>query len=264
MLYNCVMVYEKIVKAKFLCRPNRFVAKVLIKNEAESGSFENNSGNLAEETVHVKNTGRCRELLQSGVTVYLEDFINSPQFARRKYRYSLVAVEKQNALASGKTILVNMDSLAPNKVVNEALKSGSLILPGLKSLVKIVPECQHKDSRFDFFVEDEAGQKAFIEVKGVTLENNGHATFPDAPTLRGIKHLNGLKESLNEGYKAYAIFVVQMHGISDFAPDYIIHPDFAAALKQAKNAGVEVLCYGCTVTPDTMQLNIEDRIPVLV
>ncbi len=257
MMYNCAMVYEKIVEAKFASRPNRFVAKVLIESKDEPGNF-------TEETVHVKNTGRCKELLQSGAIVYLEDFANSPQFSKRKYRYSLVAVKKLNALAAGTEILVNMDSQAPNKVVNEALTSGRLVLPGLKNLVKIIPEYQYKDSRFDFFVQDETGQKAFIEVKGVTLENSGHATFPDAPTLRGIKHLNGLKESLNEGYKACALFVVQMHGIIDFAPDALIHPDFAEALKQAKNAGVEVLCYGCTVTPNTLQLNIEDKIPVLV
>ncbi|MEG0391520.1 MAG: DNA/RNA nuclease SfsA, partial [Anaerovoracaceae bacterium] len=178
------MEYEKIVKGKFLSRPNRFVALVEIQGETVKA--------------HVKNTGRCKELLLPGAEIYLEDFAG--RMGTRKLRYSLISVKK------GET-LINMDSSAPNKVVGEALSQGKLILPGMEELVKVKPEQTFGNSRFDFFVEDKTGKKGYIEVKGVTLEVEGIARFPDAPTVRGIKHIEELMVAADQGYGAYLIFV---------------------------------------------------------
>lgn len=260
------MKYEKIVEAKFIERENRFVARV----ETSAGS--------AVETVkvHVKNTGRCRELLVPGSTVYLEDF--EGRMGSRRMRYSLVAVEKKVGAPEGK-LLINMDSQAPNKVVHEALADGRIRLPGLSdasgsgsNLTLIKPEVKYGDSRFDFYVEAggsiEQGKsksleperalepkRAFIEVKGVTLEEDGHARFPDAPTERGIKHINELIRARSEGYLAYIIFVVQMKGMKDVSPNYDTHPEFGDALAKAAEAGVSILAYDCKVTSDSLAIN---------
>ena len=243
------MKYEKIVQAKFIERENRFVAKVEVP-----GSGANGGGEVVK--VHVKNTGRCRELLLPGSTVYLEDFAG--RMGSRRMRYSLVAVEK--AFGGGK-LLVNMDSQAPNKVVQEALADGRIRLPGFADaedasgagaeLTLIRPEAKFGNSRFDFYVEC-SPNRAFIEVKGVTLEENGHARFPDAPTERGVKHINELIKAHGEGYGAYIIFVVQMEGMKDVAPNYETHPEFGEALAKASEAGVKILGYDCLVTPDSL------------
>lgn len=256
------MKYEKIVKAKFIERPNRFVAKVAIEGEEEV------------VRVHVKNTGRCKELLIPGTTVYLEDF--EGRMGNRKMRYSLIAVEKNLAIgkqtdgkqgervdADIQTLLINMDSQAPNKVVHEALKSGVLKLPGFSQLTNIQPEKTYGKSRFDFYVEGISGsganekiQKAFIEVKGVTLESDGFARFPDAPTERGVKHIEELCGAIDDGYKAYIVFVIQMKKIHTFGPNYETHPQFGEALAKAAEKGVQILAYDCEVTPDSLQLDM--------
>jgi sugar fermentation stimulation protein A len=228
------MQYGKIVKARFVERPNRFVAVVDLEGELLS--------------VHVKNTGRCKELLTAGATVYLEDSCNP----NRKLRHSLVAVEKGD-------LLVNMDSQAPNKVVGEGLKKGSIKLKGMGNLVTIRAEKTFGESRFDFYVVDECGKEGYLEVKGVTLEDKGVASFPDAPTERGIKHLNELVKVKEQGMYAGIIFVVQMEGMKVFVPSDR-HKAFGEALRHAHECGVEVLAHECKVTPST--LTIDGSVPV--
>ena len=218
------MKYERIEKGYFLERPNRFTAEVEIQGK--------------KEIVHVKNTGRCAELLVPGATVYVQRSDNP----ERKTKWDLICVKKGNRL-------INMDSQAPNKVVAEWLASGEL-LPGL-TLLK--PECRYGTSRFDFYVETPQ-QKLFIEVKGVTLEENGIAMFPDAPTERGIKHLDELAQAVRYGYAAAVIFVIQMRGVNCFTPNRRTHAAFAEALLRAQQAGVQVLAYDCDVTPDGLSL----------
>lgn len=218
------MKYNKIVKAEFIERPNRFVAKVRLDGE--------------EIFCHVKNTGRCRELLHSGAEIYLEDSEN-PQ---RKYRYSLVTVCKGERL-------VNMDSQAPNKAVGEWLKNG-----GLFSDIKLLkPESRYGSSRFDFYCEY-GDKKAYIEVKGVTLENDNIVSFPDAPTERGARHVSELAECIKEGYEAYIIFVIQMKDVLYFTPNESHDPNFAATLKRAHGEGVKVIAVDCLVSEDEMQI----------
>lgn len=229
------MEYGTVVQAVFLRRPNRFVAQVLL--------------NGRETTVHVKNTGRCGELLVPGATVYLEDFSRS--MGKRKLAHSLIAVEK---VRSGDVLLVNMDSQAPNKVAGEALASGRLPLPDMGRLKTVKPEAVCGDSRLDFFVRDEAGREGYIEVKGVTLEQDGRSSFPDAPTQRGIKHLKELSRLALEGCFACVLFVVQMEGMTSFSPNEERHPQFAQALREAAQAGVKILAYSCHVTPKTLTL----------
>lgn len=216
------MKYDKIVKAKFINRPNRFVANVNIGGE--------------EISCHVKNTGRCRELLVKGADVFLEESDNPS----RKYKYSLVAVKKGERL-------VNMDSQAPNKIAGEWLKSGKLF----SDISLLKPETTYKNSRFDFYCEH-GDKKTFIEVKGVTLENDGVVSFPDAPTKRGTKHINELIECIGDGYEAYIIFVVQMKDVLYFKPNEENDPDFANALKRAKNSGVGIIAIDCLVTEDSI------------
>ena len=225
------MQYAHVRPAVFQARPNRFVARVLLDGK--------------EETVHVKNTGRCRELLVPGARVYLAEGDNPA----RKTRYDLVAVEKGE-------LLVNLDSQAPNKVFAQWAQSGGF-RPGLTLLR---PETTWGNSRFDFYWEDAAGQRGFVEVKGVTLEEEGHVRFPDAPTLRGVKHLEELVRARAEGYETAVCFVVQMEGMVDFAPNDATHPAFGAALRRAAAAGVTVLAMECAVTPDS--LAIRRPIPV--
>lgn len=218
------MQYHSIKKGIFHARPNRFIAHVEVDG--------------AMEVVHVKNTGRCRELLVPGAVVYLEEGRNPA----RKTKYDLIAVEKGD-------LLVNMDAQAPNKVFQEWAEAGGF-LPGLTLLR---PETTWGSSRFDFYWE--AGERrGFVEVKGVTLEDEGHARFPDAPTERGVKHLEELIRCQEEGYEAAVCFVIQMAGMKDFAPNDVTHPAFGAALRKAAAAGVRVLAQECMVTPETLTM----------
>ncbi len=229
------MKYKSIKKGVFKSRPNRFIAQVEIDGTAE--------------TVHVKNTGRCRELLVPDCTVYLAEGDNPG----RKTKYDLVAVEKERK--PGETILINMDSQIPNDAVEEWLGKGNLF--GENAVIR--REVKYGDSRFDFYVEYD-GKRAYLEVKGVTLENDGIAMFPDAPTERGIKHINELILCMNDGYEAYVLFVIQMKGVREFQPNDITHKDFGDALRRAKSAGVNILAVDCEVTADSMTL--ADFVPV--
>lgn len=225
------MKYNNIVEGRFIERPNRFIAKVEIGG--------------VTETVHVKNTGRCRELLVKGTTVYLEKS-NNPE---RKTGYDLIAV-----LKNGKT-LINMDSQIPNAVTEEWLRKGNLFS---KDAV-IRREVTHNKSRFDFYIE-EGGRKIFLEVKGCTLETDGIARFPDAPTERGVKHINELIDCVNEGFEAYILFVIQMKGIKHFEPNNVTHKAFGDALRNAENKGVNILAYDCIVTPDSIEIDKEVKV----
>ena len=219
------MRYNAIEKGRFLSRPNRFIAHVEVNGHPE--------------VCHVKNTGRCRELLTPGAAVYLERSANPA----RKTKYDLVAVEKGD-------LLINMDAQAPNKVFGEWAAAGRF-LPGL-TLIR--PEFAWEDSRFDFLLED-AGGRIFVEVKGVTLEENGEVRFPDAPTQRGVKHLHGLRRAVEQGYRAAVFFVIQMKGPVRFRPNDKTHPAFGAALREAAESGVGVYAYDCLVTPDALELD---------
>ena len=219
------MQYQKILPGIFLSRPNRFVARVEVDG--------------AEAVCHVKNTGRCRELLVPGARIYLEA-CGKPG---RKTDFDLIAVEKGERL-------INMDAQAPNQVFREWAEGGGF-LPGL-SLLR--PETAWGKSRFDFYWELSTGRRGFVEVKGVTLEEDGHARFPDAPTERGVKHLEELIACQAEGYEAAVCFVLQMAGMRDFAPNDLTHPAFGAALRRAAAAGVQILARECTVTPDSLAI----------
>lgn len=226
------MQYENIRPAVFLSRPNRFIAKVEIDGR--------------EETVHVKNTGRCKELLVYGRTVWLEEGKNP----NRKTKYDLIAVDKDG-------LLVNMDAQAPNKVFAEWAQSGNFV----SGLTLLRPETTWGKSRFDFFWET-GERRGFVEVKGCTLEEDGFCRFPDAPTERGVKHLNELAACMAEGYEATVCFVIQMEGMKQFSPNDATHPAFGDALRAAHAAGVQVLAVGCHVEPDS--LTITHAIPVVL
>ena len=219
------MRYGEVKRGRFLARPNRFVAHVELEGEPV--------------VCHVKNTGRCRELLTSGAAVYLERAENPA----RKTPYDLIAVEKGD-------LLINMDAQAPNKVFGEWAAAGRF-LPGLMALR---PEFTWEDSRFDFRLEDHLGP-CFVEVKGVTLEQDGLALFPDAPTERGVKHLRGLRRAVEQGYRAAVFFVVQMKGPRLFRPNDDTHPAFGQALREAAAAGVGVYAWDCAVTPESLTLD---------
>lgn len=225
------MQYRSVKKGTFRARPNRFIAHV----EVDGGM----------EVVHVKNTGRCRELLVPGATVYLEESGNPA----RKTRYDLIAVEKG-------ALLVNMDAQAPNKVFQEWAEADGF----LAGLTLLRPETRWGTSRFDFYWELSTQRRGFVEVKGVTLEENGHARFPDAPTERGVKHLEELIACQAEGYEAAVCFVIQMAGMKDFAPNDATHRAFGDALRKAAAAGVQVMAMGCRVLPD--ELTITGPVPV--
>ena len=226
------MRYHAVSQGRFLDRPNRFIARV----------------ELGGETVvcHVKNTGRCRELLVPGAAVYVERAANPG----RKTLYDLIAVEKQG-------LLINMDAQAPNKVFGEWAAGGGF-LPGLTG---IRPESTWEDSRFDFLLEGGQGP-CFVEVKGVTLEEGGEARFPDAPTERGVKHLRGLQRAAAQGWRAAVLFVIQMKGVTHFRPNDATHPAFGAALREAASHGVEVYARDCLVTPESLVLDAP--VPVLL
>lgn len=229
------MTYQDIHAARFLARPNRFIARVEVEGR--------------EETVHVKNTGRCKELLVPGCTVYLEGSAN-PQ---RKTKYDLIAVEK--ARPGLPPLLINMDSQAPNKVFDEWMAAGLGAELGLPKPSFLRPETTWGNSRFDFYWEEsETGRKGFVEVKGCTLEENGLALFPDAPTERGVKHLRELVACHEAGYEAAVCVVVQMEGMTAFSPNDRTHPEFGAALREASRAGVKVLAVECAVTADSLTM----------
>jgi sugar fermentation stimulation protein A len=229
------MKYNRIVSGTFLQRPNRFIAHVRI--------------NGTEEICHVKNTGRCRELLVPGCTVYCAVSDN----LQRKTKFDLIAVEK---ITETGILLVNMDSQAPNAAVKEWLVSGA---SPFGNISYIKPEYKYGNSRFDFYLECDK-RKIFIEVKGVTLEDNGIVLFPDAPTERGVKHVRELIQCHAEGFETYVLFVVQMERALYFTPNRKTHPQFADALSEAQNAGVHLLAYTCQVTPEEMKIDKELKI----
>ena len=230
------MKYNHVVSGTFLQRPNRFIAHVLINGK--------------EEVCHVKNTGRCHELLIPGCTVYCA-VSDNPQ---RKTKFDLIAVVKH--ADSDHKLLVNMDSQAPNAAVKEWLASGRSPF-GKPDLIK--PECKYGNSRFDFYLEC-GSRKIFLEVEGVTLEDKGVVLFPDAPTERGVKHVHELIRCREEGYETYVLFVVQMECKRYFTPNRKTHPQFADALLKAQIAGVQLLAYTCMVSPDEMILDKELKI----
>jgi sugar fermentation stimulation protein A len=238
------MRYSDIRPARFLDRPNRFIAHCQIGGEII--------------TAHVKNTGRCRELLIPGAQVYLS-FSRKPD---RRTPCDLIAVQKGDRL-------VNMDSQAPNQAFEEGLKTGRILLPGQPGPLGLIQrEKVFGASRFDFFVSAEGIEKkpwqAFIEVKGVTLEEDGVVLFPDAPTERGIKHLKELVKAKADGYEAFVAFVVQMKDVSYFMPNVLRHAAFAQTLREASAAGVGVMAYDCLVTPDRIEIEkpVAVRLPV--
>lgn len=227
------MKYLNIEKAKFIERPNRFIAKCEYEGEVI--------------TAHVRNTGRCRELFIPGAVVFLEKAENK----KRKTMFSVIGVEKGERF-------VNIDSTAPNKVFREAVEGG-LELPCLDSITLVRSEKQFMDSRFDLYIETDI-KKALVEIKGVTLEENNIALFPDAPTDRGVKHVQELVRAVAKGYEAYIVFVVQMKDVLSFSPNIKTHPEFGYELKKAFESGVHVLCFDCHVGEDFISLG--DPVPV--
>lgn len=195
------------------------------------------------ERCHVKNTGRCREILTEGATVVLET-----AGKERKTKYDLIAVYKND-------MLINIDSQAPNRAFHEYLLSSRPV----NGIEEIRPEFTHGDSRFDFFVKAD-GKKMFMEVKGVTLEEDGIALFPDAPTERGLKHVRELMKAVNEGYDAYIVFVIQMKHVAEFTPNRTMHPEFADAVKEAAKKGVNVIALDCIVTENSMVIDSPVRV----
>ena len=224
------MQYANMIPGIFLSRPNRFIAHVEIEGR--------------QQVVHVKNTGRCRELLPVGARVWCLDAA-SPN---RKTRYDLITVQKGERL-------INMDSQAPNRVFGEWASTGGFI----PSVTAVKREYTYGDSRLDFCLETPEGLH-FVEVKGVTLEADNRARFPDAPTERGVKHIRELQRAVEEGHQASLVFVVQMEGIESVSPNDETHPAFGEALRQAEKAGVQILAYDCKVTVDTM--NIHEKVEV--
>lgn len=226
------MKYNRIKKGIFIERPNRFIAYVEIEGQ--------------KETVHVKNTGRCRELLRPGALVFVQEAANP----ERKTRWDLIGVMKGS-------MMVNIDSQIPNYVVKEWLEAGHLI----SDAALIRPEYTYKKSRFDLYVET-GERKIFIEVKGVTLEEAGKVRFPDAPSERAVKHVEELADAVTQGYEAYVVFVVQMNGMRYFTPNIDMHPAFGEALVKAAKAGVKVVAYECRVGEDYIE--IDKEIPVVL
>lgn len=224
------MKYSNIVKGAFVSRTNRFIANCEMDGKSQ--------------VCHVKNTGRCNELFVKGATVYLQKADNP----KRKTLYDLIAVRKGNRL-------INIDS----QIVNGAALE---YMPVLFDNIKLIkPECVYGNSRFDIYLETET-DKIFVEVKGVTLEKDGTALFPDAPTERGVKHLKELQKAVLDGYKAYVLFVIQMDNISHFEPNKETHLEFSEELKKAQKNGVTVLAYNCTVTPN--EIEIKDKVRVIL
>lgn len=221
------MQYGTVRRGTFISRPNRFIAKVDIDGRTE--------------TVHVKNTGRCKEILIPGAEVILEES-DDPS---RKTRYDLIAAYKGD-------LLINIDSQAPNKVFREYLEDSDWLEDG----ARITPEHTHGDSRFDFLLESD-GHATFVEVKGVTLESDGICRFPDAPTERGLKHIRGLERCVSEGYGAFIVFVVQMSGQRVFTPNYDTHEEFGTELERAHSEGVGIRVLVCDVEEDSLRISGE-------
>ncbi len=219
------MRYHNTTEGIFIARPNRFIAEVNIGGEIK--------------ICHVKNTGRCKELLIKGTKVIVEKSDNP----HRKTEYDLIAVYKGNEL-------INIDSQAPNKVFEEWVKNGNYF----KNPTVVKPECRYKNSRFDFYLE-EGGRKIFVEVKGVTLEQDGVVLFPDAPTERGVKHINELVDAAGNGYDAYIFFVIQMKHCTYFTPNSATHPEFAEALKMAGKKNVKIRAVNCSVTENELEID---------
>jgi len=226
------MKYENIKQGIFLERPNRFIAHGLVNNQ--------------KEVIHVKNTGRCRELLVPGAKIYLEEFDNP----NRKTKWDLIGVEKGDTL-------INMDSGAPNKVVGEWLLENGV--SDFQGIALIKPEARYRSSRFDFYVETKE-KRIYIEVKGVTLEMDGVAKFPDAPSERAVRHVEELIQAREEGFEAYVIFVIKMKGIRYFTPNEETHPQFKEVLIKAKEKGVKLLAYDCVVKPN--ELTIDEPVKI--
>lgn len=227
------MIYNNIKPAKFISRPNRFIANIEI------------DGN--HEICHVKNTGRCREFLIEGAKIFVQEFDSS---TTRKTKYDLISAYKKEQL-------INMDSQVTNKVIQEWLQEGGLF----ENISLIKPESKYKNSRFDFYIEV-GKRKIYIEVKGVTLEEDGVVMFPDAPTERGVKHLRELEECIEEGFEAYVIFVIQMSDVKVFKANEEMHKAFAETLTRVHEKGVNVLAYECLVTEDSIR--ISKQVPVIV
>ena len=223
------MTYSQVIPGRFVSRQNRFVATVLVDGQAE--------------TVHVKNTGRCKELLPAGAQVWCQRSGNP----NRKTKFDLITVKKGDRL-------INMDSQAPNIAAGEWLAGG-----GLGNISGLKAESVHGDSRYDFsFIKE--GKKCFLEVKGVTLENDGVCAFPDAPTQRGAKHITGLKNAAKEGFGAYVLFVIQMENVKYLHPNDVTDPAFGQALREAAAAGVQILAMDCQVTENSM--TIQNPVPI--
>ncbi len=242
------MRYEQIVHGTFISRPNRFLARVKIDGVLH--------------TVHVKNTGRCKELLQPDAEVVLEYHPDAAKIGR-KTQYSLVGVYKELAGSTEEQqirMLVNMDSQAPNQVAREWLEQGGFERETGMKVSGVRREVTYGQSRFDLAFQAD-GKPAFMEVKGVTLEVDGTARFPDAPTERGVKHLRELQEAAAHGFGAYVLFVIQMKGIWRFEPNWETHEAFAQTLKTVSDNGVTVLAYDCLVWENHFQ--IDERVPVV-
>lgn len=227
------MKYSNIVKGTFIDRPNRFIANVLIDGKVEK--------------VHVKNTGRCKEILTKGTTVYLEKS-NNPN---RKTKYSLISAYKGR-------MLINIDSQVPNEVVYSSISSNKI--PELTDVDLLKKEVKYNNSRFDLYYEKK-GQKGFIEVKGVTLEIDGISMFPDAPTERGTKHILEMLKAKKGGYDNFIFFLIQMPDIKYFRPNEEMDPKFSETLIKAKEGGVNILAYNCRVTKD--QIELANRVELL-
>jgi len=217
------MRYKNISEAKFISRPNRFIATVEKDGE--------------ELTVHVKNTGRCRELLTKNAKVYIQKSENET----RKTKYDLVMVKKGDRI-------INMDSQAPNTLFREWIERGNLFT----EISLIRPESRYKNSRFDFYIEAD-GKRIFAEVKGVTLEEDGIVRFPDAPTQRGVRHIKELIDAKACGYEAYIVFIIQMNNVHHFEPNYKTHREFGEVLAEAESRGVNILAIDCHVTEDSVE-----------
>ena len=220
------MKYDRMTSGIFLSRPNRFIANVEIDG--------------INEVCHVKNTGRCKELLIPEMTTV---FVQKSDNPNRKTKYSVIGVIKGDRK-------INMDSQVPNKVVHEWINNGNLF----KDVVLIKPEKTYKNSRFDFYIETKT-EKAFVEVKGVTLEEDGIVRFPDAPTERGVTHIHELCECMEDDYKAYIVFVIQMKGVKYFTPNDDTHKAFGDALREAKRKGVKIVAVDCNVTEDSISIS---------
>lgn len=226
------MKYNNVIKGEFISRPNRFIAHVKIDGKTE--------------IAHVKNTGRCKELFLPGTVLYLQKSDNPT----RKTKYDVIAVEKGNRI-------INIDSQIPNKVFEEFLCKSEF----LGRIDYIKPECVYKKSRFDFYLES-GKRKIFVEVKGVTLEEDNIVRFPDAPTERGVKHLNELSAAVKDGYEAYVVFVIQMNDVKLFEPNRDTHPEFAVALENAAKNGVGVYAFDCETDYDS--ITIKSKVDICI